>query len=195
MNDYIEIKKSKIHGLGIFAKKEIKKGQILHEGHFFQNSQRIRTPFIGFYNYSENPNCKIKINQKFSRKYNKNYVCNEVFSLVDIHKNEELTLKYTWYNPLKNNSLTNKHWNPLPDFLTINNHKLISTKKISSNKIIGVSHHYSELKQEYLATALGGFLSTSKNPNCELVKVIEDKEKVFKLKTLKEIKTNTKIKI
>tara|TARA_R100000734_G_scaffold4328_1_gene3788 strand:+ start:21 stop:608 length:588 start_codon:yes stop_codon:yes gene_type:complete len=195
MNNYIEIKKSKIHGLGVFAKKEIKKGQILHEGHFFQNSQRIRTPFIGFYNYSENPNCKIKVNKKFSRKRNKSYVYNEVFALVDLSKNEELTLKYTWYNPLKKNSPTNKHWNPLPDFLTINNHKLISTKKISSNKIIGVSHHYSELKEDYLETCLGSFLSKNKNPNCKLIKVVEDKEKVFKLKTLTEIKTNTKIKI
>ena len=57
----VTIKQSKIHGLGLFATKDIPKDYVLGITHVkdlrFENGY-IRTPLGGFFNHSEDPNCE-----------------------------------------------------------------------------------------------------------------------------------------
>jgi len=58
----LTIKISPIHGLGIFAIEDIEADTYLGITHVYNTgfSQNwIRTPLGGFYNHSENPNCKL----------------------------------------------------------------------------------------------------------------------------------------
>jgi len=87
--DSLTIKKSNIEGLGLFAVKTIAKNTDLGMTHFSYGELLIRTPLGGFINHSLKPNCKkIDLDQEWHLK-----------TLVDIKKDEELTLKYTMYNP------------------------------------------------------------------------------------------------
>ena len=92
----IEIKKSSIHGYGLFAITPIKKGVNLGISHIFApgfHHEHIRTPVGGFVNHSDEPNCEKIISPEESAL--------TYYSLVvskDIKKDEELTLKYTLYN-------------------------------------------------------------------------------------------------
>jgi SET domain-containing protein len=87
--DSLTIKKSNIQGLGLFAVKTIAKNTDLGMIHFSYGELLIRTPLGGFINYSLKPNCKkIDLDQEWHLK-----------TLIDIKKDEELTLKYTMYNP------------------------------------------------------------------------------------------------
>ena len=87
--DSLTIKKSNIQGLGLFAVKTIAKNTDLGMIHFFYGKLLIRTPLGGFINHSLKPNCKkIDLDQEWHLK-----------TLIDIKKDEELTLKYTMYNP------------------------------------------------------------------------------------------------
>ena len=87
--DSLTIKKSNIEGLGLFAVKTIAKNTDLGMTHFSYGELLIRTPLGGFINHSLKPNCKkIDLDQEWHLK-----------TLVDIKKHEELTLKYTMYNP------------------------------------------------------------------------------------------------
>ena len=87
--DSLTIKKSNIEGLGLFAVKTIAKNTDLGMIHFSYGELLIRTPLGGFINHSLKPNCKkIDLDQEWHLK-----------TLVDIKKDEELTLKYTMYNP------------------------------------------------------------------------------------------------
>lgn len=88
----LTIQKSEVHGLGLFALEKILKETDLGISHIFHvdfEDEYIRTPLGGFVNYSETPNCEIKINIDG---YN-------LVALHDIEKGEELTLKYNLYNP------------------------------------------------------------------------------------------------
>lgn len=88
----LTIQKSEVHGLGLFALEKILKETDLGVSHIFHVDfvdEYIRTPLGGFVNYSETPNCEIKINVDG---YN-------LVTLYDIEKGEELTLKYNLYNP------------------------------------------------------------------------------------------------
>jgi|TARA_B110000263_G_C14781941_1_gene273621 SET domain-containing protein len=87
--DSLTIKKSNIQGLGLFAVKTIAKNTDLGMIHFSYGELLIRTPLGGFINHSLKPNCKkIDLDQEWHLK-----------TLIDIKKDEELTLKYTMYNP------------------------------------------------------------------------------------------------
>jgi SET domain-containing protein len=87
--DSLTIKKSNIQGLGLFAVKTIAKNTDLGMIHFSYGELLIRTPLGGFINHSLKPNCKkIDLDQEWHLK-----------TLVDIKKDDELTLKYTIYNP------------------------------------------------------------------------------------------------
>ena len=87
--DSLTIKKSNIEGLGLFAVKTIAKNTDLGMIHFSYGELLIRTPLGGFINHSLKPNCKkIDLDQEWHLK-----------TLVDIKKDDELTLKYTMYNP------------------------------------------------------------------------------------------------
>ena len=91
--DYLTIKQSTIHGLGLFASKRIPQGTNLGVSHFkeesgeFENNY-IRTPLGGFINHADTPNCK-KLGEG-----------NRIISLItlcDIEEGEELTVHYTLY--------------------------------------------------------------------------------------------------
>ena len=59
--DYLTIKKSDIHGLGLFANEEIKKGVELGISHVKDHRflhGYIRTSLGGFFNHSTTPNCE-----------------------------------------------------------------------------------------------------------------------------------------
>ena len=87
--DFLTIKKSNIQGLGLFAVKTIAKNTDLGMIHFSYGELLIRTPLGGFINHSLKPNCKkLDLDQEWHLK-----------TLVDIKKDDELTLKYTMYNP------------------------------------------------------------------------------------------------
>ena len=91
--NYLTIKQSTIHGLGLFASKRIPQETNLGISHFkeesgeFENNY-IRTPLGGFINHAETPNCK-KLGEG-----------NRVMSLIticDIEEGEELIVRYTLY--------------------------------------------------------------------------------------------------
>ena len=81
---YTYTDKSKIHGTGIFSIEDIKKDEIIVPTHFLYESRWWPTK-DGYYNHSENPNCKV---------ITKNTV-NLLVSIRDIKKYEELTADYT----------------------------------------------------------------------------------------------------
>ena len=84
---YLTIKRSKIHGLGIFALVDIEKNHTIGMSHLEVENDLIRTPLGGFINHSENANCEKK---KFNNRW-------FVKTINDIKKGQELTLNYQWY--------------------------------------------------------------------------------------------------
>ena len=106
--DCVTIKKSKIHGLGLFATKDIPKGtnlgiahvKIPHAEETFPQSY-CRTPLGGFYNHSKRPNCEIKskIHYFASSDDYKRLVTTilELYTQKEIKKGEEITSKYILY--------------------------------------------------------------------------------------------------
>ena len=86
--DNLEMKKSDIHGFGIFATEPIEKGQMLGLTHI-NAPELIRTPLGGYINHSLNPNC-IRIPEG-NRWY--------LQAIEYIEKGEEITLLYKDYTP------------------------------------------------------------------------------------------------
>ncbi len=87
--DSLTIKKSSIEGLGLFATQTIPKNIDLGMIHFSYGELLIRTPLGGFINHSKKPNCKkLDLEDEWHLKTTK-----------EIKAGEELTLKYTLYNP------------------------------------------------------------------------------------------------
>ena len=86
----VEIRDSKIHGKGLFAKFIIDKGKNLGMTHVYDSEaedNRIRTPLGGFINHSEDPNSElIKIGKYYY-----------LITIKDIMPDEEITLKYSLY--------------------------------------------------------------------------------------------------
>ena len=107
----ITIKKSSIHGLGIFALKSIPKDIVLGVSHVKDNDNTgrylqgyIRTPLGGFINHSTQPNCiKVKSTLRgFPIHWPILKEDEEVSSIAirtkrDIKEGEELTVFYTLY--------------------------------------------------------------------------------------------------
>ena len=92
----LTIKTSGINGHGVFADQDIKQGTNLGMSHIKLDDHIIRTPLGGFINHSEPPNC-VRNQVRIKPYYDKwNLVVIE-----DIDEGEELTLKYTWYDPKK----------------------------------------------------------------------------------------------
>ena len=94
--DSVEIRKSPIHGVGLFAKTPITKGKHLGVSHVYApgfDGGHIRTPVGGFINHSDTPNRrKIESPEESVITY---------YSLVttrDVEQDEELTVTYTLYN-------------------------------------------------------------------------------------------------
>ena len=89
---YLTIKSSKINGLGLFAVEPIKKSTNIGISHVadrhFKNGY-IRTPLGGFINHSNTPNCKTFTEGRLI----------SIITITDIKEGQELTLKYTMYDP------------------------------------------------------------------------------------------------
>ena len=92
--DYLTIKKSDIHGLGLYTNEYIVDGIELGITHVkddrFENGY-IRTPLGGFINHSKEPNCEWFIDDDLIK----------VKTIRDIQVGEEITLRYKWYNVSK----------------------------------------------------------------------------------------------
>jgi len=89
---YLTISPSPVEGLGLFATEPIKKSTNLGISHVydrFMPNGYIRTPLGGFINHNDTPNCKTFEDGRFLY----------ITTLTDIKKGQELTLKYTFYNP------------------------------------------------------------------------------------------------
>ena len=92
--EQLTIKSSDIHGLGLFATKDLRAQRSLgvtHVKHEYFKDGWIRTPLGGFYNHSKNPNCFKEVSP-----------CGTFMALVTlrpIRAGEELTVKYTLYDP------------------------------------------------------------------------------------------------
>ena len=112
LHDDITIKKSSIHGLGVFAIKDIPQDIVLGISHVKDkdNTGRyhrgyIRTPLGGFINHSTQPNC-IKVTPRlklFPRHWPILKEGEEALSIAirtnkDVKEGEELTVFYTLYN-------------------------------------------------------------------------------------------------
>lgn len=110
--DKIEIKKSKIDGLGVFAEEDIKKNTIylyaiIKDGSYFGGE------LIRYLNHSYDPNIKnTKIGDKIYGK-----------TIKDIKKGDELTSNYD------NNDYTLSY----DEMLNVNYHDLLDVKKIKCN--------------------------------------------------------------
>tara|TARA_B100002051_G_C16201800_1_gene376958 strand:- start:8 stop:340 length:333 start_codon:yes stop_codon:yes gene_type:complete len=100
--DNVTIKKSDIHGLGLFAVEDISAGYEFGITHYTDIHPlpvpAIRTPLGGFYNHSENPNCETYV-------IHHPRVCGCLHARVlraikDIKAGEEITAKYFLYNPI-----------------------------------------------------------------------------------------------
>ena len=85
--DYLTIKKSDIHGLGLFATEEIKEGVELGISHVKDDRflhGYIRTPLGGFFNHSSDPNC--------AAVYENDFIKIRTLSIVNF--GDEITVDY-----------------------------------------------------------------------------------------------------
>ena len=103
---YLTIKKSEIHGLGVFATANIYTGCDLGIAHvelpgFPQG--HCRTPLGGFYNHSDEPNCTLIAGtelyhmQPEVKSSTLFLTVKKLFTLRDIKCGEEITCGYTLY--------------------------------------------------------------------------------------------------
>tara|TARA_B100001996_G_scaffold356661_1_gene320106 strand:- start:784 stop:1101 length:318 start_codon:yes stop_codon:yes gene_type:complete len=89
----LTIQNSEIDNLGLFATEEQKEGVNVGVTHIIdsQTHEVIRTPLGGFINHSEEPNSRlIHVGPKSYLIFNR-----------DIKAGEEVTLKYTMYDPTR----------------------------------------------------------------------------------------------
>lgn len=106
----LTIKKSSIHGLGVFAIDNIEANHSLGIAHVkmvqwlsFPQGY-CRTPLGGFYNHSNNPNCKLEGDQ-----------IKRLITLRKIANGEEITCSYTLYEIKRGFSdlyLDGEEWSP-----------------------------------------------------------------------------------
>tara|TARA_R110002051_G_scaffold8568_1_gene35586 strand:- start:42 stop:347 length:306 start_codon:yes stop_codon:yes gene_type:complete len=91
----LTIKSSDIEGLGLFTNEFVPSGTNLGISHYFPLPSQhwpyniIRTPLGGFYNQSDDPNCRSLTNHAFA----------SLITLRDVEAGEELTTSYS-INPL-----------------------------------------------------------------------------------------------
>jgi hypothetical protein len=98
----VTIKPSSIEGLGLFSTQEIDPGTDLGMTHVFDDRFQdclIRLPLGGFFNHSDEPNCRIDERWYDERKYPIHHL--RLITLRTIKQGEELTAKYTLYDPTK----------------------------------------------------------------------------------------------
>ena len=90
----LTIKRSHIHGLGLFATTEISSQTELGISHVkddrFSHGY-IRTPLGGFFNHSEKPNCEAVYDGDFIK----------IITLTNINLGDEITVDYTKHDWIK----------------------------------------------------------------------------------------------
>ena len=89
---------SRIAGQGLFTTRRLVMGTTLGISHYRIDGEYIRTPLGGFINHSDEPNC-----QRSQIRVKPGHDKWSIITLEDIEEGEELTLKYTMYDP-KNKS-------------------------------------------------------------------------------------------
>ena len=94
----LTIQKSEIDNLGLFATVSIDKGVNAGITHITDSITKklYRTPLGGFINHSDKPNChrsQIRVKPGFDKW--------TITVIEDINPGDELTLKYTMYDPRK----------------------------------------------------------------------------------------------
>ena len=87
---------SGINGQGLFTTRKLVRGTHLGESHYRLDGELIRTPLGGFINHSNEPNC-VRSQVRVKPHYDKWTIT----VIEDIEEGEELTLKYTMYDPEK----------------------------------------------------------------------------------------------
>ena len=99
--DSLTIKTSRVNGLGLFAKEAIPQATNFGMTHVEIGEKILRTPLGGFINHANDPNC-VKVELLMSNhddpKLKFNYKKWNLVTIKDIKKDEEITLKYTFYN-------------------------------------------------------------------------------------------------
>ena len=103
---------SGINGQGLFTTRKLVAETDLGISHVELGKLILRTPMGGFINHSNNPNC-VRVKSLLTRqewnhrtdlpddKYNHNFTKWNLMVIEDIEEGEELTLKYTMYDPEK----------------------------------------------------------------------------------------------
>jgi SET domain-containing protein len=97
----LTIKPSSIEGLGLFATENIATNVDLGPTHLINKDFEdgvIRLPLGGFFNHSDDSNCRI-INGIYSDQLE--YPCLRLITIKDIKAGDEITAKYTLYDPSK----------------------------------------------------------------------------------------------
>lgn len=197
----VELKKSPLHGLGVYATEFIPEGTELGIGHYFDFHNRngeivnLRTPTIAFFNYCETPNVRLK-QEKPSPKWECGYsIHNRIYTKKDIQKGEELLLKYSWYDPTKPNTENNKHYIPLPKEVSIEKREskyvLYALEDIKVGFDFGVCHHWYKPSCCFEPNPIGGYIKEDKNPNSKLVKEGRD----ITLRSIKRINKGESISV
>lgn len=96
----VTIRNSEIEGLGLFAVEFIPKNTDLGMTHVYDSrfeNNYIRLPLGGFFNHSEDPNCKI-VESALDKVGNKiNHL--RLVTIKDIEVGDEITAYYTLYQP------------------------------------------------------------------------------------------------
>ena len=101
MDERIELRDSKIHGVGLFAKVDIPAGDFIHITHLWNT---VANTYINFkpnhlYNHSWEPNCYVERNLPSP------FVA--LFARKDIAEGEELTVDYLEFDELE---IPEKEW-------------------------------------------------------------------------------------
>jgi len=87
----VYLKRSEIHGMGLYAKEDIEKGHVFgitHVSDYEFEDGYIRTPLGGFFNHSETPNCEAYKEGRYIK----------LKTIIDVKKDEELTAFYWLYD-------------------------------------------------------------------------------------------------
>lgn len=184
MSSKIERKESLIHGIGTFALVDIPRKTKICVGHHCPiHKTYYRTKEIGFFNYSEEPNAITPY--RFVRYKNGLGTITEVKAIKNIKKGEEITLKYSWYDPTKPETEDNKHYRPLPDNVYLKGDRLYASKDIDIFNEFGTTHNFVKYLDRYVANPLGGFLTKDKDPNCKLI-TTQAKKVLISTKSIKK---------
>jgi len=89
--DGLRIKKSKIHGQGLFTKLPIKSGERLGTGYVIHNNRKFRLALGSFVNHSDTPNMLIL------EREDGDYLLRDLYTSRPIEEGEELTVNYEEY--------------------------------------------------------------------------------------------------